>query len=183
MSELQISVDASSIVWLQELLQAAGAQIHTAIRRAVNDTGDKTTTLVSRALAKQVGVKYGTVKAALRQQRASFGSLTYKIIAKGPALSLKEFGARQTSKGASAAPWNTRRVFPHSFIAPGMGGHVFVRTTDKRFPVKKLWGPAIPNELVRDASAATFEHTVDIEFPAYLEREVMAILSGNAPPG
>jgi len=28
----------------------------------------------------------------------------------------KEFGARQTSKGVSAAPWGERRVFPHTFI-------------------------------------------------------------------
>ena len=75
-------------------------------------------------------------------------------------MSLKEFGARQTAKGVSAAPWGKRRVFPHAFIAPTLGGHVFIREGRSRLPIRKLWGPAIPREMVKDQSKEAFERTV-----------------------
>lgn len=180
---LRIEVDARSLVRLEEAFRKAGNQAPHAIRRALNWTGDRATTLVTRALAKQTGAKYGAVKSALKQVRANYGTLAYRIVARGPAIPLNAFGARQTRKGVSAAPWNTRRVFPHTFIVPAFGGNVFVRETSKRAPLKKLWGPAIPNELVRGESKEAFERTVATQLPARLEHEIMAILSGAAPRG
>jgi hypothetical protein len=92
---IHIEVDARRIIYLEGVFRQAGNQAPHAIRRALNWTGDRATTQVTRALVKQTGAKYGAVKAALKQVRASYGSLTYKIIARGSAISLKEFGARR----------------------------------------------------------------------------------------
>lgn len=182
---IELKVDARELVKLEEAFRRIGNQAPHAIRRALNHTGDKTTTQVKRALAKQTGAKYGAIGKALRVERANYGSLAYVIHASGGAMSLKEFGPNQTARGVSAAPWNKRRVFPHTFgprIAK-LGGHVYVRTSPKRFPIKKLWGPIIPNEMVKDQSAAAFYATVQAELPARLEHEIGAILSGAAPRG
>lgn len=174
---LRITVDARQLLRMAETFRKAGVETRPAEARAINHTGDKTRTRVIRALVKQMGTTYGVVNKALgRPIRANPASLAYVIRVKGPALSLKEFKARPTRKGVSAAPWGTRRVFPHSFIAPSMGGHVFVRTSRARFPVKKLWGPAVPNELVRNQSKAAFEATVATELPARLAYELGRIL-------
>jgi hypothetical protein len=82
---------------------------------------------------------------------------------------MKEFTPRAEPHGVSAAPWGKRRVFLHSFFGPG--GHVFVRahpnTGERRgprpvhsqLPIRKLWGPAIPKEMIKDEAEQVFYRT------------------------
>jgi hypothetical protein len=178
---MKIDVDATSMLKLEEATARAGKNAPLAIRRALNWTGERAATQVTRTLAKQTGTKYGTVKAALVRIPAGFARLTYTIRAAGGFLSLKEFSPRQTAKGVSAAPWGKRHVFPHAFILSKLGGHVFVRTSSKRFPLKKLWGPALPAEMVKSASKQVFEDTVARVLPARVDHELSALITGIAP--
>ena len=182
---IELKVDVGQLVRLEQLFYRAGNQAPHAIRRALNHTGAKAVTRMSRAIAAQTGAGYGAVKKALTIRQATYSRIAFEIIGRGAYLSLKEFKPNQTRKGVSAAPWNKRRVFPHTF-GPGiakLGGHVYVRTTKKRTPLKKLWGPAIPNEMVKAQSADAFYSTVQSELPARIEHEIGAILSGAAPRG
>jgi hypothetical protein len=181
MGEFSVRVDARGFNRMAAVFERAGVNVKPALRRAINHTGDKARTHMGRALAKQTGLKYGQVRQALRTIPANVATLVYRIIAKGGYLSLKEFGARQTRKGVSAAPWGKRRVFPHTFIIASLGGHVFERKGAARYPIRKLWGPAIPAEMVKDQSRAAFEQTVEAELPARLTHEVDAILGGAVP--
>ncbi len=176
---IQVRVGTKSFDRLAERFAAAGVNVRPALARALNHTGDKTRTQVARALARQTGAKYGVIRGALASFRAGAGGLVYKIVAKGAFMSLKEFGARQTRSGVSAAPWNKRRIFPHTFIVATLGGHVFERTSKERFPIRKLWGPAIPREMVKDQSKSAFESTVAHELPPRIEHEIAAILGGS----
>lgn len=178
---LSVKVDAKDFDRLAETFRRAGRNVKPALARAINHTGDKARTQVTRALVKQVGAKYSVIRNAFATRPALAGGLIYRIIAKGGFMSLKEFAARQTAKGVSAAPWGKRRVFPHTFIVASLGGHVFERTGRGRTPIRKLWGPAIPKELVKDRSKEAFETTVRAELPRRLEHEITAILRGNAP--
>lgn len=177
----EIKVDARDFVRMANTFAAAGKNIKPALMRAVNHTGDKARTQVARALVAQTGLKYGKVREALATHTASPAHIVYRIVAKGAYTSLKEYAARQTGRGTSAAPWGKRRVFPHTFIVATLGGHVFERRTSARFPIRKLWGPAIPNEMVKDKSRAAFEGTVAAELPARLTHEIGAILARRAP--
>lgn len=181
MAELKVSVSTKDFDRLVAIFEKAGKNVKPALARAINHTGDMARTQIARALVKQVGAKYGVIRKALQTRPATRGGLVYRIIAKGGFMSLKEFGARQTAKGVSAAPWGKRRVFPHTFIAPSLGGHVFERKGSGRLPIRKLWGPAIPRELVKDRSKEAFETTVKRELSSRLEHEVAAILRGHAP--
>ena len=58
----------------------------------------------------------------------------------------KRGGAVSSMRGAEATGWNVRRQFPGSFIA---NGHVVVRTSDKRFPLKVLSMAVLANELAK----------------------------------
>lgn len=154
-----------------------------AVRRALNHTGDKVFTAVKRAVAKQVGVtqKVVVAKGGLRKSRASTTNLTYTIYSSGRHLSLKEFNARQIGAGTKASPWGKRRLFKSAFMGPRpgvvsgkLGGHVFVREGSRRMPIKKLFGPSIPNEIVKEESAAAF-HAVAVELVPRVEHEVRVI--------
>lgn len=137
-----------------------------AFTRALNHTGAIVRTRVIRALAPQVGLSQAKVRqlGAIREQRARASGLEYKIESSGAAISLREFSARQFGYGVAAKPWGQRRRFESAFIFAGhprsgnpvSGGHVFVRTSSSSFPIKKMFGPAIPKEMVKDESAEAF---------------------------
>jgi hypothetical protein len=74
---------------------------------------------------------------------------------------------------ASFLPRGKRRPFRHTFISASLGGHAFVRKGKERFPIHKLFGLAIPAEMVKAAS----------ELAARLSLEVDAILAGRARGG
>ena len=87
-------------------------------------------------------------------------------------IALAEFHARQTRRGVSAAPWGLRRVFPHTFIVEKLGGQVFRREGGARLPIRKLWGPSLPIELVRGASPAAFEKAAAADLPQRVAHEL-----------
>jgi hypothetical protein len=181
---LTIETNVDELLGLGKVLRETGNQAPHAIRRAVNWVGDKAATQVTRALAKQTSAKYGAVRKALRRDRANYGRMVYRIVATGAHIPLRDFGARQTRKGVSAMVWGKRRVFPHLFIvAPRGGGQVFARVGKGRLPITKRWGPALPLELVKDATAAVFLETVRLQLPDRVGHEINAILQGYAPRG
>lgn len=192
---IDITADVQQLLDVEHLFRQIGNQAPHAIRRAINHTGDKARTLVMRTLAKQAGVKYRDVRKIVTVTRANFDRGLYRIAARGTTIPLSHFGARQTKKGVSAAPWGKRRVFPHTFLWPRVHGRVFVRTGHKarmlrgpnkgrqRETIRQLWGPALPKELLKGETAAIFLATVRAELPARVVHEVAAILAGHAPRG
>ena len=72
----------------------------------------------------------------------------------------------------SANPRGVRRLFPHTFIVPSLGGQVFVREGKGRLPIRKLWGPSLPKELVRDTVPAAFKEVAKEEFAGRVLHEV-----------
>lgn len=142
-----------------------------AFSRGLNRTGDRAFTSVRRTLAKQVGLSQAKTVAlgGLKRRRANLSNMEFKIESEGEHLSLRDFGARQFGYGVRAKPWGTSRRFAGAFIFAGSprsgqpvrGGHVFVRTGSASYPIQMLFGPAIPNELVRGETAEAFEKATD----------------------
>lgn len=154
------------------VLLGSRKRAYKAYGRALKHTGAKGFTQVKRALAPQVGltqkrtVELGNlsfVRADLKSQNGR--TLEVKVKASGNAISLKEFGARQFGYGVRAKAWGVSRRYPSAFIFAGtpgsgnpvMGGHVFKRTTSNSTPIERLWGPAIPKEMVKGASADAWQ--------------------------
>jgi Prophage minor tail protein Z (GPZ) len=174
-----VEANMASLVDMVAVLRRAGEKAPAAIQRAINHTGDKALTAVTRTLAKQTGVKYRAVRRALTAKRAWPGKATYTISSRGGYLSLKEFEPRQTRSGVSVNVWGKRRVFPRAFIVPRLGGHVFVRVGTARTPLHKMWGPALPAELVKAETADIFLSTVSSELPIRIAHELDRLLQGT----
>lgn len=172
-----VNINSREIAYLAGKLAAAVAQHPAAVARALNRTSPETRTAMARALVKQTGLRYGAIRRALVITRASTAFLATMITARGSYLPLKLFGARQTKRGVSAAPWGKRRVFPHTFIIPAYGGNVYVRQTRRRFPIEKLLGPAIPVEFVKDRSAEAFYLTAPVTLAKRLDHELARLLT------
>lgn len=116
----------------------------------MNRTGDMAFTRVVKNLSAETGAPQNQVRKEVSKYPARSLATGYIIKAQGGFWSLKRFRPSKGKKGVSASPWRVRRQFKSTFFGPG--GHVFKRTTAQRLPIEKLWGPAIPRELVRGKS-------------------------------
>lgn len=188
---LVVTLDAASIHRLGNQIAAAGARAPMALARAINHTGNKAKTQMVRALTAQTGLKRKVIARALVVSPASAGALTYTIRSRGGNVALKYFGARETAKGVSAAPWNARSVYAHTFMKAGWwphrvakgnwNGQVFERAGSStnsgidRF-VKVKSGLYIPEEMVKGATAAAFSRTAETDLPDRLAHELARVL-------
>jgi len=146
-------------------------------RRAINHTAAKSKTLVTREVAHRSGVAQKVIKSrrAIYLRRANKSALQAVIIAQGEHMSLKDFKPTQLKAGVKASPWGTRRLFKSTFIVDKLGGHVFVRTSKSRTPIEKLYGPAIPKEMMRPEVTIAWSRQLDVEFPRRVEHELHRI--------
>jgi hypothetical protein len=116
------------------------------------------------------------LSAFIRTHSASPKELRYEVIASGRAIPLSKFDPRQTKKGVSTKVWGRRRVLPHTFIISEFGGNVFVRTSENRFPLRKLWGPSLPKELVGGPVVNAFKQSVKENWDARIGHELERLI-------
>ena len=171
-----------------------GKEMRKVANRAINHAGDRTKTQVIRALTKQTGLKRSTIVRAVKVTRSNWGTLSYSMTARGGDIALKYFGPRETRKGASAAPFGRRKVFPGSFmkagwlwgkriVKPNWNGQVFERTggktksgMDKFEKVKS--GVIIPQEMVIGETRRAFSGSVARLLPQRIEHEIRRATNG-----
>lgn len=170
-------------------VQAIGpARLRPVANRVINRTGDMARTQVRRTLSAQTGLKRKTIVKAVKTSRSNVATLAYSMSAKGGDVALKYFGARETRRGVSAAPWGKRQIFAGSFIMGGrfpgrvplnLGGHVFERVGSGRVPIEKPdSGVIIPAEMVKGETARAFQTTVATVMPMRMAHEIRRLTGG-----
>lgn len=169
-----IHIDMREVASLAKGMKGYTRQMPLAVARAMNHTGNIARTQAVRQVAKQMGIPVGRAREEIETKLATKADLSYELTARGKFISLRAFGARETTKGVSARPWGKRRTFRGTFTIDSLGGQVFKRTSEGR--LKKLWGPAIPVEFVRDEVPKIVEDTIAERFPARLMHEIARTL-------
>lgn len=171
-ASVEISITWHGLDTLRQRLESMARQAPKATALALNRTAETARTRVGRVLVTQTGMPYGGIRRSLSIRHASATSLASALVARGGYSEMSEFRARQVKAGVSAAPWNKRQIFGGTFIIKRYGGNVYKRVGAARFPIYKLYGPAIPVEMVKDQSAAEFVKTVETELPKRLDHEL-----------
>lgn len=162
------------------------------IARAANYEGRKAYTAVKRAVRDQSSIPNAIVQRSMGFQQASTGfkggaagaATEVAIYGKGRELSLKVFGPRQQKEGVRAKVWGRMKMHKGAFMGPRPGslalslkGHAFAREGKSRKPIRKLFGPSIPKEMVKDKSKEAFYAAA----PRIVDRvgkEIAAVLRG-----
>ena len=182
---IDFNFDLSSLNHISNALHSAGKQIPLIMTRAINHTGLKARTAMRRVLVGQTGLKAKTINRAVKSTNA-FNGGSFVIRSAGGNIRLKFFGARETRKGVSAAPWNNRRVYAGTFMKGGrfpnrvglnMGGAVLKRKGAKRLPIGgQKSGLFIPDEMISGESEAAFYGTVNSDLAPRIAHELYRIL-------
>jgi hypothetical protein len=130
-----------------------------AFSRALNHEGRKSFTAVKRALRKQTDIPPGIISAAMKFKSSSRTNLRTIISGSGNELPLSLFRPAQFSYGVRVKVWGKHQIYRSAFIIAKYGGNVFHRTSKKRLPIRQMFGPSIPKEMVKDETLAAFEQS------------------------
>lgn len=192
-----IQADSELRKWSDELRLIAGGKARPAMARALNRAGDSSHGKVRTLLSREMGVKRLNLGKAMKKAPARGDALEFATVGTGKHFSLIDAkGVKRSWVGGTlnghpvrlqrvaAAAWNVPRLYKGAFISRGSAGQVvgagarqiFARASSGRFPLKKLWGPSVPRELVRERSVAVFDATVREVFPRRMAHEFKRIL-------
>lgn len=125
--------------------------INAAAARAINRTLTSERAAIGSDIAKNMGIRVGTVKDAMTIEKATTSAPVGRLLAKGKRIPRIEFNARGPEpsrgrgRGVSYRGEAGRIRVENAFIATMRTGHrgVFVRRTTKRLPIRELFGPSI----------------------------------------
>ena len=141
-----MEIDPSQIKRLKAALGENANKLQSDIAVAINATGRKTRTLISKKVREELAVTAkGVNKSISLGTRANKARLRTSVTLKKTArISLKEFGARQTKKGTSyrISKRTGRKTVRSAFVSNRLGGHVYKRTGPNRLPITRLHGPS-----------------------------------------
>lgn len=164
--KLQLYPTDDVLVRLSQSVERLGSgQARVAMARALNHEGRKTFALVKRTLGKQTSAPAAIIASQVRYRQPSQkgDALQAEIRATGSELPLKEFKPRQFKAGTRARVWGRLQSFPGTFMGPrpgvvaaGLRGQVWVRGGADRLPIEVVFGPSLPKEMVKDATAEAF---------------------------
>lgn len=194
--QVSVRIDAGA---LRQMYRLAPVLAPKAIARGLNRAGRPTETKFRRDVMKAMGLMrvraegggfFDPFRHFSRTTPATPGRLRYQLAAFGGRIPLKYFGARETRRGVSAAPMNQRQIFPGTFIKGGRfpkrkggpgGQHVWQRTSSRRLPIEKQYGPGLPEGFVQPQPVATWESEGGRRALAEIVEQFGRILSGAAP--
>lgn len=128
-----------------------------AFSMALNKEGRKAYTAHRRALVQQTSIPRSIVNSAMRFRSSTRSRLSTRIVGSGRHLPLSVFRARQFSYGVRAKIWGRTQVFRSAFMVRRYGNTVFKRVGKARLPIERLWGPAVPVEMLRDEALAAWQ--------------------------
>ena len=134
---------------------------------ALNETGKKVQSQITKEVAEEAGVKQKALKPPrfFATAKSSLKTLTFVISIRFGAIPLKEFNAVQTKKGVRAKAWNKSKTYKGAFIVDSIGKNVFKRRTKARLPIDKLHGPRPVNYATDPGTLQRAQEKVAAFFP------------------
>lgn len=155
---------------------------HAALQRA----GQRARTEARRAVSQEYYVKVGdfnkavTYKATEKTDGNSVTSVSLNFT--GHVIKLISFDTKVGQDGrvvTHVKRGNAAQALDHAFARPVFGeAGVFERKTSRRFPVRQLYGPAIPQMLNNDEVKEMVEDVVVTTFEQRMEHEILRVLNG-----
>lgn len=157
-------------------------KVPVAAARAINKTLTNVRTESSKRIRDERALSASVVKSALLIRKANKYQLYGALIASGRPIPLRDYQARQTQKGVTVkvSPSGRKLIVEagrHAFLVGRYGDHVFIRTSNTRVPIKKLYGPSIPATFLKKKIVEAMTQVAGDNWPKRFEEELNYELS------
>jgi len=181
MSGIRLNVEAETRQMLKHLKFSELEVVPKAASRALNDMAKKAKTVSSRSIAKQAGIKQKAFKKKMVLIKSKPSNLIAAVIVKKLRFNLIKYnGTRQTKRGVASSSWGKRKTYDGTFIATMKNGRRMVmrRKSDKRLPIKGVWGASITKTFVDQEVKNEMDRAVRAGFKKRFKQHV-AFYSGK----
>lgn len=138
--------------------------------RALNRAADSVRAEAVRTISGLTKIKQKEIRSRILVKGATPQRLWAEVSALPYSPNLKQFRPTQNRTGTAASAWERRKTYKHAFIHPKTGS-VVTRTTNKRFPLKGLKGPSLPNTFAQKAVLARLEAVARQRWRTEVERD------------
>lgn len=171
---------------LREIEKKLGEMAHRA-PGAMSAALNRTVTNISSNIRKEVREKYhikaGDIKDTIVTKKASKSSLSASVTSKGQVIPLDKFKInpktvnpkRRKQLKISVKKGGAKEV-TGAFIADLHGLKVFQRSSERRLPIKKLFGPSVPQMIGNDEIVKKIEEEALETFDKRVQHEINRIL-------
>lgn len=184
-----ISFDKKEMERAQALLKRIPNGTVKAASAAINKTVNGVRTDITREITKEYYVKSGVVRKTMTLQRSKPSTLSAIIESQGARMPLKKFKVlpgkvqhkgRHNRKIRAAVKKGGGKTLNNAFVAQMRTGHVgvYVRRTNKRLPLKELYGPAIPQMIRSGDTSKIIEEKARKRLSKNLDHEISRIRGG-----
>jgi hypothetical protein len=158
-------------------------RLNQALSKSVNDTAKQVEKIAERIVASRLSLEARRVRKGIYIRPASTPkTLTATIRGSTSEVPLKVFRAKEMPGGTVATIWGAKQFHPDAFIKGGifgkkrvdigMGGHVFVRKSASRLPIKKAKGASIGEAMNEGAVSVAIERNADKMLAANVLRQL-----------
>lgn len=179
-----VNIDEKRIREIQQQLGGIQGKAPNAISRAMNRAVTATATSVSKEVRKKYHVKAGDVKDATTRSRSSPSSLSASVRLTGGPIGLDKFKVSPKTvnpKRKSQLKISVRKdrgagSVAGAFNANINGVKVMKRTSKKRLPIERLFGPSIPQMAKNEEVSNTAGRRGGVVFEERLRHEIGRIL-------
>ena len=171
--EVRIEASKVDLKRVRAALEAYPKKAQRASVRALNKAAKSGKTLLTRKIAKDMGVKVGDISRAISVRRATPTSFCVILGASLKRIPLIKFGAKATKRGVSYRAGSKRTKLAGAFMATMPTGHTGVfkrRLAVGRLPITELRGPSIGHVFLKYSDEALAR--AQEQFPKDLEHEL-----------
>jgi hypothetical protein len=164
---MNLEIDTTALLLTAKRFKGFKAGLQRAIEDGLNQGGGVVATRVRKALFVQTGVtKYKSITSRTRTVFLRGPEASYTIVATGKGIPIEEFKTSiQSGSGGGVVsfPWAQAHRFKRSFSKDGTVAGARARTTSKRFPLRKLYGPSVAKEAMEPVIVEGFKRSVVTE--------------------
>lgn len=187
MIEQSITVDADLIRQVQQELSGIETKAPNAIANALNRTMSNLAANISREVRSEYAIKAGDIKETLEKKRANRNDLSAHVKSKGGVIGLDHFKVLpKTVQPKRKKPIKigvkkgSTKDLPGSFVADKNGLKVFIRNTRKRLPIRRLYGPSVPQMLKNEGVQESLNEKARVMFEQRLEHEISRLIERSS---
>jgi hypothetical protein len=183
--KMTVNVDEKLLKDVQKKLKDVPKKAPNAISNALNRAATNVNSNVSKEVRKEYVIKSGDIKATLTKTKATRSKLSAEVRSDGNVIPLDRFKVSpKTIKPNRKKPIKVAvkkggvKPVLGAFVADVSGIKVFERTSKKRLPIRRLFGPSVPQMLgnggireeIERQGQETFERRLDHEINRILEK-------------
>lgn len=182
-----VNIDEQRIREIQRQLGSVQNKTPTVISRAMNRSVTALATSINKGVRSKYHVKAADVKSATKKRNASPGNLSAGVGVSGSPIGLDKFkvspktvNPKRKSQLKIAVKKDGGGTISGAFNANISGIKVMKRSSRKRFPIERLYGPSIPQMAKNEEIASAARRRGGEVFEDRLKREIQRLLGSGS---